>query len=86
MAILPFVAGITGAAALHPHHFAGGFRNAMIIAGLACAAGGLLAAATIRNPRNAPRTATHRHPRYSCALDGTPLPSDGAADDATTDS
>jgi EmrB/QacA subfamily drug resistance transporter len=86
VAILPLVAGITGAAALHPHHFAGGFRNAMIITGLACAAGGLLAAATIRNPQNAPRILNRRHPRYSCALDGTPLMFDGAADDATTDS
>ena len=67
VAILPLLAGITGAAALHPHHFATGFRNAMIISGLTCAAGGLLAAATIRNPENAPRL-LHRHIRhYHCA-------------------
>jgi len=35
---------------LQPHHFATGFRVALIIAGCTCAAGGLLAAATIQNP------------------------------------
>jgi len=73
VAILPLLAGITGAAALEPHHLAVGFREAVVIAGLACAAGGLLAAATIRNPKDA---APLRHPRaraYYCALDGTPL-------------
>ena len=53
VAILPLVAGITGAAALEPHLLAAGFRQAMIIAGLTCAAGGVLAAATIRNPSDA---------------------------------
>ncbi len=73
VATLPLVAGITGAAALEPHRLAAGFREAMIIAGLTCAAGGILAAATIRNP---PDTARLRHPlfrRYHCALDGPPL-------------
>jgi len=80
VAILPLLAGITGAAALEPHHFAAGFRSAVIIAGLTCAAGGLLAAATIRNPKGVP-TLLHRHHRtYSCALGGPPLqPADGAA-------
>jgi EmrB/QacA subfamily drug resistance transporter len=84
VSILPLLAGITGAAALHPHHFAGGFRNAMVIAGLTCAAGGLLAAATIRNPRQA-LPLLHRHLRkYHCALDGTPLQPDSAAKTAIT--
>jgi EmrB/QacA subfamily drug resistance transporter len=48
--VLPLLAGLTGAAALQPHHFADGFRVASIIAGCTCAAGGLLAAATIRDP------------------------------------
>jgi MFS family permease len=48
--VLPLLAGLTGAAALQPHHFAAGFRVAIVIAGCTCAAGGLLAAATIRNP------------------------------------
>jgi EmrB/QacA subfamily drug resistance transporter len=48
--VLPLLAGLTGAAALQPHHFATGFRVALVIAGCTCAAGGLLAAATIQNP------------------------------------
>jgi EmrB/QacA subfamily drug resistance transporter len=47
VALLPVLAGLTGSAALHPHHFAHGFRIAMVIAGGACAAAGLLAALTI---------------------------------------
>ena len=82
VAVLPLLAGITGAAALDPHHFSQGFRNAMVIAGLTCAAGGLLAAATIRNPRNAPRLLHRRPRRYYCALDATPLQSGDAADAA----
>jgi EmrB/QacA subfamily drug resistance transporter len=73
VALLPLVAGITGASALEPHHLAAGFRTAVIIAGLTCAAGGLLAVVTIRDPDGAP-TLLHRQLRqYHCALDGTPL-------------
>lgn len=80
VAVLPLLAGITGSAALDPHHFAGGFRTAMVIAGLTCAAGGLLAAATIRNQRGKRPLLHHRHLRsYHCALDGTPLQPDSAA-------
>jgi len=79
VAVLPLLAGITGAAALEPHHFAGGFRTAVIIAGLTCAGGGLLAALTIRNPPDAPHL-RHPHMRnYYCAVDGAPLqPSDAS--------
>lgn len=75
VAILPLLAGITGAAALEPHRLAAGFKTAVIIAGLTCAAGGILAVATIRNPPDAARArAHHRYPRrYHCAVDGTPL-------------
>jgi MFS family permease len=73
VAILPLLAGITGAAALEPHHFAAGFRHAVVIAGLTCAAGGLLAAATIRNPENAPGIFDDLLRKYHCALDATPL-------------
>jgi EmrB/QacA subfamily drug resistance transporter len=78
VAVLPLLAGITGAAALQPHHLAAGFREAVVIAGLACCAGGLVAAATIRNPKGSP-SLLHRHLRtYYCALDGTPLQPDDA--------
>jgi len=84
VAVLPLLAGITGAAALDPHHFADGFRHAMVIAGLTCAAGGLLAAATIRNPKNAPGLLDHHRRTYCCALDATPLQAGEVADGATT--
>jgi EmrB/QacA subfamily drug resistance transporter len=73
VAILPLAAGITGAAALEPHRLASGFREAMLIAGLTCAAGGILAAATIRNPPGASGLRLPRLRAYHCALDGTPL-------------
>ncbi|HEX3793440.1 MAG TPA: DHA2 family efflux MFS transporter permease subunit [Acidimicrobiales bacterium] len=76
VAVLPLLAGITGAAALHPSHFAHGFRTAVVIAGLTCAAGGALAAATIRNPTGSGHL-RHGHLRqYHCAVDGAPLQPD----------
>ncbi len=51
VALLPSVAGITGDSYLHPPVFETGFQRAAIIAAIVCAAGGVLAAATIRNPR-----------------------------------
>jgi EmrB/QacA subfamily drug resistance transporter len=79
VAVLPLLAGITGAGALQPHHLAAGFRDAMVIAGFTCAAGGLLAAATIRNPKDAQPLLYEHLRRYFCALDGTPLQSAEAA-------
>jgi hypothetical protein len=80
VAILPLLAGITGAAALEAHHLAVGFRTAMIIAGLTCAAGGLLAAATIRNPPDSSRPRRPHLRGYHCALDGPPLrPADASS-------
>src|SRR5207253_8738210 len=49
VAILPAAAGITGASYLHPALFSAGFRNAVFMAALVCAIGGVLAAFTIRN-------------------------------------
>jgi EmrB/QacA subfamily drug resistance transporter len=84
VAILPLLAGITGGAALEPHHFAVGFRTAVIIAGFTCAAGGLVAAATIRNPKDAPTLLHHHFRKYYCALGGPPLqPDDRAGAEAT---
>ena len=74
VALLPLLAGITGAHALAPAHFAAGFRTAVVVAGLTCAAGGLLAVLTIRNPPGAQRQHVHRYSRgYHCAVDGAPL-------------
>jgi EmrB/QacA subfamily drug resistance transporter len=84
VAVLPLVAGITGADALAPHEFAHGFRIAVIIAGVLCAVGGVLAACTIRNPDASEHLhlrLAHRHLRsYHCAVDGAPLqPPEAAA-------
>jgi EmrB/QacA subfamily drug resistance transporter len=74
VAMLPLVGGITGSAALAPRHLAVGFRTAVLVAGVTCAAGGLLAVATISNPARAHRRLVHRHVRgYHCAVDGAPL-------------
>ncbi|MBO0685610.1 MAG: DHA2 family efflux MFS transporter permease subunit [Candidatus Dormibacteraeota bacterium] len=76
VAILPAAGGITGSSYLHPDQFAEGFRNAVLIAALLCASGGVLAAATIRNPARRPQAAPvpveERHMSH-CALDGPPL-------------
>lgn len=62
--VLPLLAGLVGSAALQPHHFAAGFRVAIVIAGCTCAGGGLLAVATIRNPaRGQPARALRRKKR-----------------------
>ncbi len=84
VAVLPPLAGLSGAAYLHPATFGHGFRIAVLIAACASAAGGLLAAAFIRNPRpvatpsvpraRAPREDHHLH----CALDAPPLRADHA--------
>ena len=78
-AVLPPVAGITGAAYLHPAVLADGFHKAIFIAASLCAAGGLLAAAGIRNPaRPAQKDETEKKrpapsSYFHCALDGAPL-------------
>jgi hypothetical protein len=68
VAIIPVVAGITGASYLHAPELAAGFRIASRAAAALCAAGGLLAAALIRNPAPCPRDET-----FHCALDAPPL-------------
>ncbi|GAC1517179.1 MAG: MFS transporter [Acidimicrobiales bacterium] len=69
VAVLPLLAGITGASYLHAHDLAAGFRIAIEISAALCTAGGLLAALTIRNrPAPSPPSA-----RVHCALEGPPL-------------
>ena len=50
VAVLPLLAGLTGASYLNAGALAGGFRVAVEISAGLCAAGGVLAATTIRNP------------------------------------
>jgi EmrB/QacA subfamily drug resistance transporter len=77
VAVLPVAAGITGDSYLHPAALSHGFRNALIIAAIACVLGGLLAAVTIRNPsrgRGRPAEPERRAQRdIHCALDAPPL-------------
>ncbi len=72
VAVLPAIAGITGDSYLHPAVLAHGFKTAAMIAALFCAAGGVLAFATIRNPPRVKGAGAAQNPSY-CALDSTPL-------------
>jgi EmrB/QacA subfamily drug resistance transporter len=75
VAVLPLLAGLTGAAALDGATLATGFRTAMLISGITCAAGGLLAALTIRNPartRAVAATAEQQEPTWNCGVSGPP--------------
>jgi EmrB/QacA subfamily drug resistance transporter len=70
VAVLPALAGITGSSYLHPAALAHGFKTAAVMAAVFCAAGGVLAGLTIRNPtraKPAPRPGSY------CALEATPL-------------
>jgi MFS family permease len=75
VAVLPALAGITGKVYLHPDALAAGFRTAVLLSGGLCAAGGLLAAVTITNPRRVPRPAGAPAPAelLHCGLEAPPL-------------
>ncbi|HVT66519.1 MAG TPA: MFS transporter [Trebonia sp.] len=85
VAVLPALAGLTGEDYLHPAALTRGFHIAVLIAAGAAAAGGLLAAVTIRNPSRPSRSAAAEpgaapaeagSPSLHCALDAPPLRSD----------
>jgi EmrB/QacA subfamily drug resistance transporter len=72
VAVLPALAGITGESYLHPAQLAHGFKMAALIAAVFCAAGGVLAALTIRNPSRA--TSADTTPQeFNCCLEAPPL-------------
>jgi hypothetical protein len=73
VAVLPALAGITGAAYLHPDALAAGFRTAVLISGALCAAGGLLAAVTITDPARGRHNAATPGQCQHCGLDAPPL-------------
>ncbi len=73
MAVLPLAAGLTGTAALKPAELAAGFRTAVFISGAACAAGGLLAFLTIRNPARQPAPGPQPRCPHFCGVAGPPL-------------
>jgi EmrB/QacA subfamily drug resistance transporter len=68
-AVLPPLAGITGAVYLHPAQLAAGFRTTVLIAAGLSAAGGILAAFTIRNGPGHAEEPECLH----CGLDAPPL-------------
>jgi EmrB/QacA subfamily drug resistance transporter len=72
VALLPLLAGITGAAALGSSELAAGFRTAMVISGVTAAAGGVVAALTIRNPPR-PDAVPPPAPTWHCGVAGPPL-------------
>jgi EmrB/QacA subfamily drug resistance transporter len=74
VAVLPPLAGITGDVYLHPAALTSGFHTAVLIAAAVAAAGGVLAAATIRNPSRGP-VGPGAEPvgGLHCALDAPPL-------------
>jgi len=77
VAILPVLAGISGHGYMDPAVLAAGFRRAVLIAGVWCVAGGLLAAVGIRNQAELAGAssveAPEERPCFHCALDGAPL-------------
>ncbi|BDO41153.1 MFS transporter [Cellulomonas sp. NTE-D12] len=74
IAVLPALAGISGADYTNPASFHEGFRVAMAICAGLLIVGGATAALTIRNPRaGATPPAPVAHERYSCAVDGPPI-------------
>jgi hypothetical protein len=72
VAVLPVVAGISGAAYQDPPAFRAGFQVAMTVCAGLLLAGGLVAAATIRNRRPGPAAAVPAR-RLHCAVDGPPI-------------
>ena len=72
VAVLPALAGISGDSYLHPAALAHGFREAAYIAAVFCAAGGVLAALTIRNPSRAKCEKTTPQ-EFTCSLEAPPL-------------
>jgi len=72
VAVLPALAGITGDSYLHPAQLAHGFRMAAWISAAFCAAGGVLAGLTIRNPSRT-KCAETTPQGFNCSLEAPPL-------------
>lgn len=76
VAVLPLAAGISGASYQDPERFTDGFRTAMVICAGLVAAGGLIAAALVRNqlaPDRPGCPASDMQRQYHCAVDGPPI-------------
>jgi MFS family permease len=77
VAVLPALGGITGQSYLHPESLARGFRQAVLIAGVWCAVGGIAAAVGIVNPPRSTGPAGRAPLGRHCALEATPLREQG---------
>jgi MFS family permease len=79
VAVLPALAGLTGADYLRPAQLSSGFRTAALLSAGLCLVGGALAAVGIRNPELRPRRPPGSPPPsptpefFHCALEGSPL-------------
>jgi EmrB/QacA subfamily drug resistance transporter len=73
IAVLPVVSGITGETYLHPLELNAGFRTAMVISAAFCVVGGILAAATIKNPARPSAPADQLAHDLHCAVGAPPL-------------
>jgi EmrB/QacA subfamily drug resistance transporter len=74
VAALPIAVGLTASAYRNPSELSSGFHSAMWVTAGMCAAGGLLAWATIRNPERVDAGEAEPAPQLShCALDAAPL-------------
>ena len=72
VAVLPAAAGLTGSSYTHPAELTAGFHKASLIAAGLCVLGGVLAAATIRNPQRAKAGAAPAPCPVHCGLDAPP--------------
>jgi hypothetical protein len=82
VAVLPAAAGLSGNSYLHPALFSAGFHKASFISAGLCVFGGVLAAATIRNPARPASPASSESPAspaspasgqgLACGLDAPP--------------
>jgi hypothetical protein len=85
VAVLPALAGVAGDTYLNPVQFGTGFRTAMLVAAATSSAGGVLAAATIRDPTRSPQTRWLAR-EHHCGLDGPPLRAIGRVLSSAVDS
>jgi hypothetical protein len=74
VAVLPVIAGISGASYLDPAEFSRGFQTAVLASGSLCVVGGAVAALGIRNPSPV-RLAdpSFESGYFHCALEAAPL-------------
>jgi hypothetical protein len=79
VAVLPALAGLTGEVYLHPAALTEGFHTAMLISAVAAAAGGILAALTIRNPARLARRRAQPAAPGPVQAAAAPVPPDAAA-------